>query len=193
MAAEIILIAAIDRNRAIGKNGALPWRLPADLQRFKALTLTQTVLMGRKTFDSIGRALPGRQNFVLTRDLSWQASGVEVFADFQAALKACTTSELWVIGGGEIYSQTLAQAQRLEMTHVEIEVEAADVWFPAIGAAFEAAPSPVVSSGGIEFYYCRYTRLRPKFGGLEGRIKIADDFDAEIADFAEYMHPSKPT
>ena len=161
MAAEIILIAAMDRNRAIGKNGALPWRLPADLQRFKALTLGQTVLMGRKTFDSIGRALPGRQNFVLTRDLSWQASGVEVFSDFQAALKACTTSEFWVIGGGEIYAQTMAYAQRLEITHVDLEVESADAWFPAIDAEFVAAPSPVASSGEIEFYYCRYTRLRP--------------------------------
>ena len=161
MAAEIILIAAIDRNRAIGKNGTLPWRLPADLQRFKALTLGQTVLMGRKTFDSIGRALPGRQNFVLTRDANWSAPGVEVFADFATAEQACSTAELWVIGGGEIYAQTMAYAQRLELTHVDIEVESADAWFPAIDAEFVATPSPVASSGGIEFYYCSYTRLRP--------------------------------
>jgi len=158
MAAEIILIAAIDRNRAIGKNGALPWRLPADLQRFKALTLGQTVLMGRKTFDSIGRALPGRRNFVLTRDPSWHAEGVEVFADFDAALQACATPELWVIGGGEIYMQTMAYAHRLEITHVDIAVESADAWFPAIDAEFVAVPSPVVSSAGIEFYFCSYTR-----------------------------------
>ena len=162
MTAEIILIAAIDRNRAIGKNGALPWRLPADLKRFKALTLGQTVLMGRKTFDSIGRALPGRRNFVLTRDPSWHAGGVEVFSDFSSALEACGTAELWVIGGGEIYAQTMSYAQRLEMTHVDIEVESADAWFPAIGAEFMAAPSPVASSGGIEFYYCRYTRSNPQ-------------------------------
>ena len=162
MAAEIILIAALDRNHAIGKNGALPWRLPADLQRFKTLTLGQTVLMGRKTFDSIGRALPGRCNFVLTRDSSWRAADVEVFSDFHAALEACTTAELWVIGGGEIYAQTLAQAQRLEITHVDIEVESADAWFPAIDAEFMVAPSPVASSGGIEFYYCRYTRSNPQ-------------------------------
>ena len=158
MAAEIILIAAIDRNRAIGKNGALPWRLPPDLKRFKALTLGQTVLMGRKTFDSIGRALPGRRNFVLTRDPSWRASGVDVFSDFATARQACTSSELWVIGGGEIYTQTLAHADRLEITHVELAVDAADAWFPVIDDAFVATPSPGMSNAGIEFYFCSYAR-----------------------------------
>ncbi len=153
---EIILIAAMDCHRAIGKAGALPWRLPEDLKRFKALTLGQTVLMGRKTYDSIGRALPGRRNFVLTRDPSWRASGVDVFADVTQALAACTTPELWVIGGGEIYAQTIAQANRLEITHVDIAVEGADAWFPVIDAAFVAVPSPVVSSAGIEFYFCSY-------------------------------------
>ena len=160
MAAEIILIAAIDRNRAIGKNGALPWRLPDDLKRFKALTLGQTLLMGRKTFDSIGRALPGRRNFVLTRDASWNATGVEVFPDFALALSACTTSELWVIGGGEIYAQTYAQADRLEITHVEVAVDAADAWFPVIDDGFVATPSPAITNAGIEFYFCSYTRVK---------------------------------
>jgi dihydrofolate reductase len=160
MAAEIILIAAMDRNRAIGKDGALPWRLPEDLKRFKALTLGQTVLMGRKTFDSIGRALSGRRNFVLTRDPGWRAEGVDVFSDFNSALQACTTSELWVIGGGEIYAQTLAQAQRLEITHVDIAVDAADAWFPLIDDSFVAAPSSVQSSAGVEFYFCSYTRSK---------------------------------
>ena len=158
MTPEIILIAAMDRNRAIGKNGALPWRLPEDLKRFKALTLGQTVLMGRKTFDSIGCALPGRRNFVLTRDPNWHAQNTEVFSDFAAAQQACTTDELWVIGGGEIYAQTLAHARRLEITHVDIAVEAADAWFPVIDDAFVAAPSSVQSSARVEFYFCRYTR-----------------------------------
>jgi dihydrofolate reductase len=158
IAPEIILIAAIDRNRAIGKAGALPWRLPEDLKRFKALTLGQTVLMGRKTYDSIGRALPGRRNFVLTHDQCWRAAGTEVFTSFASALGACTTPELWVIGGGEIYAQTIAQANRLEITHVDIAVEGADAWFPVIGDAFDAGPSRVISSVGIEFYFCRYTR-----------------------------------
>ena len=192
MAAEIILIAAIDRNRAIGKNGALPWRLPADLQRFKALTLGQTVVMGRKTFDSIGRPLPGRRNFVLTRDPNWRAPGVEVFPDFASALSACTTTELWVIGGGEIYTQTHVQAKRLEITHVDVAVDAADAWFPVIDDAFVAAPSPVVSNAGIAYYFCSYTRRRPKFGGWDGQIQMADDFDAELADFSDYMHPATP-
>ena len=158
MTAEIILIAAMDRNRAIGKDGALPWRLPEDLKRFKALTLGQTVLMGRKTFDSIGRALPGRRNFVLTRESSWRAPGVEVFSDIEAAQQACTTDKLWVIGGGEIYAQTLAHADRLEITHVDIAVVAADAWFPVIDDSFVAAPSSVQSSAGVEFYFCSYAR-----------------------------------
>ncbi len=158
MAAEIILIAAMDRNRAIGKNGELPWHLPADLKRFKALTLGQTVLMGRKTFDSIGRVLPGRVNFVLTRDRNWHAEGTEVFFDFKSALEACKTAQLWVIGGGEIYAQTLAYAERLEITHVELEVDSGDAWFPVIDDAFAAVPSPVVSNAGIEFNFCSYTR-----------------------------------
>ena len=160
MAAEIILIAAIDRNRAIGKNGALPWRLPADLQRFKALTLGQTVLMGRKTFDSIGRALPGRRNFVMTRDASWRAPGVEVFPDFATAQQACTSNELWVIGGGEIYMQTLAHAHRLEITHVDLAVDMADAWFPVIDDAFVGAPSAVVSNTGVDFYFSSYVRVK---------------------------------
>ena len=160
MAAEIILIAAMDRNRAIGKEGALPWRLPDDLKRFKALTLGQTVLMGRKTFDSIGRALPGRRNFVLTRDSSWHAPGVEVFSDIASAQNACSTSELWVIGGGEIYAQTLAHAERLEITNVDIAVEAADAWFPAIDDAFVATSSPAFTHSAIEFYFCSYKRAR---------------------------------
>ena len=158
MAVEIILIAAIDRNRAIGKDGALPWRLPADLSRFKALTLGQTVLMGRKTYDSIGRALTGRRNFVLSRDSSWRAPGVQVFSDFATAQQACTSAELWVIGGGEIYTQTYAFAHRLEITHVDVAVDAADAWFPVIDDAFFGTPSAVVLNAGIKFYFCSYVR-----------------------------------
>ncbi len=160
MTAEIILIAAMDRNRAIGKEGSLPWRLPEDLKRFKALTLGQTVLMGRKTFDSIGRALPGRRNFVLTRDPNWRAEGVEVFSELASAQYACSTAELWVIGGGEIYAQTLAYAQRLEITHVDISVADADAWFPVLDNTFVAAPSPVLTSAAIAFYFCSYTRTK---------------------------------
>ena len=148
--------------------------------------------MGRKTFDSIGRPLPGRRNFVVTRDASWRAEGVEVFTDLAAAENACTTAELWIIGGGEIYTQTLAHANRLEITHVDIAVDAADAWFPAIDDAFVAAPSPTISNSGISFYFCSYARRGPKFGGWEGKIQMADDFDAELADFSDYMHPIKP-
>ena len=121
------MIAAIDEARAIGRGGELPWRLPDDLKRFKALTLGKTVLMGRKTFDSIGRPLPQRRNIVLTRDSSFAASGVEVVHDLQDALE----DDLMVIGGGEIYALALPIATTLELTMVRTVIPDADAFFLA--------------------------------------------------------------
>ncbi len=121
------MIAAIDEARAIGRGGELPWRLPNDLKRFKALTLGKTVLMGRKTFESIGRPLPQRRNIVLTRDSSFAASGVEVVHDLRNALE----DDLFVIGGGEIYALALPIATTLELTIVQTVIPDADAFFPA--------------------------------------------------------------
>ncbi len=121
------MIAALDEARAIGRAGGLPWRLPDDLKRFKALTLGKTVLMGRKTFESIGRPLPQRRNLVLTRDSSFAASGVEVVHDLQDALE----DDLFVIGGGEIYALALPLATTLELTLVQTVIPDADAFFPA--------------------------------------------------------------
>lgn len=121
------MIAAIDEARAIGRAGELPWRLPDDLKRFKALTRDHTVLMGRKTFESIGRPLPQRRNLVLTRDSSFAASGVEVVHDLQDAL----TDDLMVLGGGEIYALALPLATHLELTLVQTVIPDADAFFPA--------------------------------------------------------------
>lgn len=125
------LIAAMDENRLIGRNGALPWRLPADLQHFKALTLGKTVLMGRKTWDSLGRPLPQRDNWVLTRDRSFAAAGARVFHALDEALAAAPAGELMVMGGGELYAQTLPQARRLYLTRVHTRVGDGDAWFPS--------------------------------------------------------------
>jgi len=120
----------MDRNRLIGRNGDLPWRLPNDLKHFKRNTLGKTVLMGRKTWASLGRPLPERENWVLTRDAGFQADGARVFHTLEAALAAHAAGELMVIGGAELYRQLLPAAQRIYLTEVEAELEG-DAWFPA--------------------------------------------------------------
>jgi len=128
------LVAALDRHRAIGRGNALPWHLPADLKRFKALTLGKPVLMGRKTAASIGRALPGRRNLVLTRSGRVPFAGMEAVDSIDAAL-AFADEELCVIGGGEVYALCLPRADRLHLTHVDTIVAGADAFFPAFDAA----------------------------------------------------------
>ncbi len=128
----ISLIAAMDRNRAIGRGNALPWHLPDDLKHFKRLTLGKPVVMGRKTFESLGgRPLPGRPNLVVSRS-GVQTDGVEVFDALEAALARGRQlhDEVMVIGGGQIYAQALPHADRLYLTRVETEIGDADTWFP---------------------------------------------------------------
>jgi len=129
---NISLIAALDRNRAIGRGGAMPWHLPDDLKRFKQLTLGKPVLMGRKTALAIGRALPGRRNLVLTRGVAVPFAGQETVASLDAAIAAAGDVELMVIGGGEVYALTLPCATRLHLTLVDCTVENADAFFPRV-------------------------------------------------------------
>lgn len=129
---HVSLIAALDRDFAIGKGNALPWHLPDDLKRFKALTLGRPVLMGRKTAQSLGRALPKRRNLVLTRSGMVPFGGMQAVAslDEAIALAAGEGDELCVIGGGEVYALALPRATRLHLTHVDARVEGADAFFP---------------------------------------------------------------
>jgi dihydrofolate reductase len=127
----ISLIAALDRNRAIGRGGAMPWHLPDDLKRFKALTLGKPVLMGRRTAESLGRALPGRRNLVLTRGGHAPFDGMETMASLAQALDAVRDApEACVIGGGAVFAETLPLAARMHLTWVDTRVEGADAWFP---------------------------------------------------------------
>lgn len=135
MSREVALIVAHDRDRAIGHAGQLPWHLPDDLKRFKALTLGHTVVMGRKTFESIGKPLPGRRNWVLSRNPEWQLPGVECFGNWEQALGRHQSGLLWVIGGGEIYLAALADVERIESTEVDTRIAAADTWFPPLRSA----------------------------------------------------------
>ncbi|HEY5150661.1 MAG TPA: dihydrofolate reductase, partial [Mycobacterium sp.] len=114
---SVTLVAAVARNGVIGADGGLPWHLPDDLRRFKALTMGHTMIMGRRTFESIGRALPGRVSIVVTRDAGWTAPGVTVAHSVEEALAlagpdAAADAEVMVVGGGEIYRQTLELADR---------------------------------------------------------------------------------
>ncbi len=122
-------------NRVIGRNNALPWRLPADLQHFKALTMGHAVLLGRKTFDSIGKVLPGRRWIVLTRDRDWRHTGVEVAYSLEESLRvASVEAEIFVAGGAELYRQALPLADRLYLTVVHAAIDG-DARFPELEAA----------------------------------------------------------
>lgn len=141
---DLVLIAALDRHRAIGRDNVLPWRLSADLKRFKSLTLGKPLLMGRKTAQSLGRALPGRRNLVLTRSGQVPFDGMQAVESMDAALRIAgddNADELCVIGGGEVYALCLPQATRMHLTHVDTVVEDADAFFPA----FEPAQWQVTS------------------------------------------------
>lgn len=113
----ITLVVARASNGVIGDRGALPWRLPADLARFRVLTMGRAMVMGRKTFESIGRALPGRRSLVVTRDPAWRGDGAEAFGDLASAL-AAAGADACVIGGAQIYAAALPRVEVIELTEV---------------------------------------------------------------------------
>lgn len=134
----LCLIAALAQNRVIGRDNQLPWHLPADLKHFKAMTLGKPIIMGRKTWDSLGRPLPGRLNLVVSRQSSMVLEGAEVFPSLEAAIeradawaRAEEAEELMLIGGAELYAQGLVQADRLYLTRVELAPEG-DAFFPEV-------------------------------------------------------------
>jgi len=126
----ICLIVAMAQNGVIGRDNTLPWHLPQDLKRFKAITLGKPILMGRKTFESIGKPLPGRTNLVLTRDRHWRAEGVVVAHSVEDAIeRARGAAELMAIGGAEVYRLLMPVARRIYLTHVHADVPG-DTYFP---------------------------------------------------------------
>ncbi len=133
---RVSLVVAMAERRVIGRAGSLPWRISADLKRFKALTMGKPVIMGRKTFQSIGRPLPGRTNIVITRDASYGEDGIRVAGGLDAAFKIAEgegAEEAMVIGGGEIYRMALSMARRVYLTEVHIQVSG-DTLFPVLDA-----------------------------------------------------------
>lgn len=142
---QIALIAAMAKNRVIGINNTMPWHLPDDFAHFKRLTLNHPIIMGRKTFESIGRPLPSRRNMVISRNVDFKATGVEIFSTLEAAISAANIPEdalntgtskasidtILIIGGATLYAQALPLAQRLYLTQVDAEING-DTWFPEI-------------------------------------------------------------
>jgi dihydrofolate reductase len=168
---EIVLIVAVADNGVIGARGALPWRLKSDLRRLKALTLGKPVVMGRKTFASIGRPLPGRTNIVVTRDASFRSPGAVVTTSFADARAVATgdamrrsAGEIAVIGGAEIYAQWLGIADRLEITEVHARPEG-DTYFAAIDAAdweeVARVRNPAGPDDSADYSYVTYRRRKP--------------------------------
>jgi len=140
----ISLIAAIGKNNELGKKNALLWHLPADLKHFKEITSLHAVIMGRKTFESIGRPLPNRRNIVITRDVNYkkdlptEAGGVELVYSLNEALNLFPdqNEEIFIIGGAEIYKQTMPIADKLYITHIDAEDSEADSFFPEIDSTW---------------------------------------------------------
>ena len=152
---KLAVIAAVGRHRAIGSGGKLPWHISEDLKRFKRLTTGSAVLMGRKTWESIGRPLPGRRNVVLS---SSPVTGVETYASIEEALHALSSSErVFVIGGGNVYAQLLERADELYLTLVDREVEA-DTFFPPYEHLLGVVFREVAREPHGEFEFVDYVR-----------------------------------
>jgi dihydrofolate reductase len=162
---HVSLIAALDRNLAIGKGNALPWHLPDDLKRFKTLTLGKPILMGRKTAQSLGRALPKRRNLVLTRSGHAPFDGMHAVASLDEAMDiaARDCDALCVIGGGEIYALALPMATRMHLTHVNTVVDGADAFFPAFEAnqwrISASVAHPADAAHAFAFDFVDYVRV----------------------------------
>lgn len=165
--ARVAMIVAVAQNGVIGRDNALPWRLPGDLPRFKQITMGKPVIMGRATFDSIGKPLPGRDNIIISRDSNLKIEGAAVVASPTAALDLARIvaeeklDEVIVMGGGQIYSALLPQADRLYLTRVLADVEG-DAHFPQFDTHewVEIANEPVEASGDSLYPFCYVTLER---------------------------------
>lgn len=155
----ISMIAAMANDRVIGKDNQMPWHLPADFAWFKRCTMGKPVVMGRKTYESIGRPLPGRQNIVISRDDSLSIEGVTTVTSIDAALTAAgEVDEVMIIGGGTIYEACLPKANKLYVTHIDASVDG-DTQFPAWGDEFKETYSEVYSADEKNAYDMRFVVL----------------------------------
>jgi len=164
---EVVHVVAMDQQRCIGKNNDLPWHISADLKHFKEITQGGVVVMGRKTLESMGRTLPKRVNWVITRDMNWSFEGTKVAYSIENALAQAVADvqasekpeAIFVIGGGEIFKQTMNIADRLELTYVELDVQG-DAYYPEIPAEFKkvASEQHIDDKTGIAFEFATYRK-----------------------------------
>lgn len=165
MTEPIACVVAMARGGAIGRGNALPWRLPEDLRRFKQLTLGHGVVMGRRTWDSIGRPLPGRTSIVISRDPGWSASGATRVGDLDAACAVAREAHpgrpVMVIGGAQIYALALPRTGLLHVTEIEIDVPDADAFFPSIDPARwrRVREEAHVTAGGTRYRFVDFERI----------------------------------
>ena len=158
---KVTIVVAMNKENVIGVDNKLPWHIPEDLQHFKLVTYGKPVIMGRKTFESIGRVLPQRTNIVITRNRSWQQEGVELYSSIDDALKKYAAKpEICVIGGGDIFQQTIDLANTLHVTIIDLTVDNAEVFFPKIDENIWqlTATQAVISKNGIHCSFNEYNR-----------------------------------
>lgn len=157
---SLSLIVAVARNGVIGANNRLPWHLPEDLRRFRALTTGHHIIMGRKTYESLGRLLPDRTTVIVTRNPDYRVAGARVVGSLDAALASCAGDpEAFLIGGAELYTEGLALADRLYVTEIHAEYDG-DAFFPPLDAAcwHEVSRTVQRAANGLEFSYVTYER-----------------------------------
>ena len=160
MPTQLSLIVAIDRQHGIGANNALPWRLPEDLAFFKRITTGHPIIMGRNTFDAIGRPLPNRRNIVVTRNPAWSHASVERAGSLEQAIAYCTDGEVFIIGGAQIYREAMAHADRLIVTEIDAEFPC-DAFFPPIDTSVWQVTSREThhsASNGWDYSFVMYHR-----------------------------------
>jgi dihydrofolate reductase len=158
--ARINVIAAMAKNRVIGINNTLPWHLPEDLKHFKALTMGHHIIMGRKTYESIGRPLPGRTTVIVTRDPDYQVEGCLTAHSIDAAIAACGSDlEVFFVGGANLYEQILPRADRIYLTEIQAEYQG-DAHFPAFDSKDwqETARDRQVSAAGLAYHFVTFQR-----------------------------------
>lgn len=158
--AHLTLVVAVDANNGIGIANQLPWHLPEDLAHFKRVTLGRPIVMGRKTFDSIGRALPGRRNIVITRNATWTHAGVETAASLEQAIAMLAGERASIIGGAQIFTDAIHVADQMIVTHIA-HVFACDTFFPAIDPAIwveTARESHHSEANGYDYAFVTYQR-----------------------------------
>lgn len=153
----IHLIAAVARNGVIGEHGGIPWHLPADLRHFQEITMGHTVIMGRRTYESIGRPLPGRQNIVVSSRLQ-QAAGCAVARSLQEGLALANRQEIFIIGGARLYAEALPLAEQLDLTLVEL-APSGDTWFPVVDWSQFAEIARQRQDGTPAYQYVTYRRV----------------------------------